>query len=234
MPIYMDASRVYLVGLTAATAASTATAFPWWSSNQPAATTAATTVQWATPGTYLTVPTFVYAVYPISHARQALQDSRETQVRRFNALRSQEAAMSRELSDFYRQEERRQRVALIKHNESATKRSRELLLEHLTAAQRETFEKNSWFVIEGGKSRTKYRIRAASHMVANIDVLDVPSGFMLDGNDALRGAKITHRLCAHCRLDEVPLFDQLLAQKLMLEYDEERFLSLANRHRAAA
>jgi hypothetical protein len=141
------------------------------------------------------------------------------------ARRWREQAIQEDLSDLYRQEERRQRAELGRHSEAAMARSRELLLEHLTPTQRESFERNKWFVIEGGKSRMRYRIRAAPHMVANIDVIAVRAS----GEEA-----VSHRLCAHCRLDEVPLFDQLLAQKLMLEFDEERFLSLANRHRAAA
>lgn len=119
-------------------------------------------------------------------------------------------------------ETERQRRVLHRHSDEAKERARNLLLGHLTAAQRETFEKNKWFVVEGGQSQTRYRINDSSHMVANIDV-------MSDETD-----KIRHRLCGHCGLDDVPIGDQLLAQKLMLEYDEDRFLRLANRHPAMA
>ncbi|WP_456679452.1 hypothetical protein [Bradyrhizobium sp. S3.7.6] len=112
------------------------------------------------------------------------------------------------------------------HPAEAVARSRELLLAHLTPAQRETFEKNKWFIVEGGLSKQHYRIRDAGHMVANIDVLSAP----LEGIDLAP----LYRLCGHCDLGAVPLYDQLLAQKMMLEYDEERFLKLANRHRAVA
>lgn len=103
------------------------------------------------------------------------------------------------------------------HSYAAHQRALELLLQHLTPAQRETFERNKWFVVEGGKSKQRYRIHHKGHMVANIDVLD--------------GDDVTHRLCGHCDLDAVPIADQLIAQKMMLEYDEDAFLALANRHR---
>lgn len=116
----------------------------------------------------------------------------------------------------------RQQRALDRHSDQAKDRARELLLKHLSPAQRETFEKNKWFIVEGGQSQTKYRINDSRHMVANIDVL------------ADETNKVKHRLCGHCGLDAVPIGDQLLAQKLMLEYDEDRFLRLANRHPARA
>lgn len=109
------------------------------------------------------------------------------------------------------QEEQRQRRV-------AKERARELLLEHLTPSQRETFDANGWFIVEGGKSKTKYRIRAREDMVANVDVM--------------KGEQTSHRLCAHVRVGTVPLGDQLLAQKVMIELAEDDFLRTANRHAA--
>lgn len=100
----------------------------------------------------------------------------------------------------------------------AAKRAHELLLSHLTPKQRETFERNRWFIVEGGKSKKKYRIRDAGHLVANIDVLD---------NDGMR----VRGLCGHCAGHDIPLYDSLLAQKLMLESSEDEFLKIANQHR---
>jgi hypothetical protein len=101
-------------------------------------------------------------------------------------------------------------------SEAARTRAHALLLSHLTPAQRQTFEANKWFVVEGGRSKTRYRIR--SHACAgNIELLD--------------GEQVTHRLCGHCD-HTIPLGDQLLAQKLMLELDEDEFLKLANRRAA--
>jgi hypothetical protein len=93
-------------------------------------------------------------------------------------------------------------------------RSRELLLSKLTPEQRDTFDKNNWFVVVGGKTKTLYRVEGHT-LVANIVVL----------------VAAVHRLCGHCNRS-LPMADQLLAQKLMLEYDEEEFLKIANRHAA--
>jgi hypothetical protein len=98
---------------------------------------------------------------------------------------------------------------------AALARSRELLIEHLSAEQRATFEGHKWFVVEGGKTKQKYRIRTESY-AGNIDVLN--------------GSRVSHRLCVHC--DRIPLYDHHLAQKLALEYDEERLLKIANRQAA--
>lgn len=100
--------------------------------------------------------------------------------------------------------------------QAALDRSRELLLAHLTAAQRETFEKRKWFVVEGGVTKRSYRIRTETY-TGNIDVLN--------------GDKVRHRLCVHC-VANIPLHDHHLAQKLSLQYDEEYFLSIANQQAA--
>jgi len=100
---------------------------------------------------------------------------------------------------------------------AASDRAGELLLNHLTPQQRETYAKNGWFIVEGGKTKTKYRIRGGT-LVANIDVLD-------------RRDRSTHRLCGHAQ-SHIPMGDQLLAQKIMLELAEDEFLRLANRHAA--
>jgi hypothetical protein len=106
-----------------------------------------------------------------------------------------------------REEERTQRV-------NASDRARTFLLSHLTPQQKETFEKNNWFVVEGGRTKTKYRINCNTASI-NIEVLN-------------ENNKKIHRLCAHP--NRVPLGDQLLAQKLMLENAEDDFLRVANRH----
>lgn len=98
----------------------------------------------------------------------------------------------------------------------AKTRARELLLQHLTPAQQETYRRNDWFIVEGGRSKTKYKING-SHLTANIDVLDNQN-------------KRTHRLCGHAPAHKIPIADNLLAQKLMLEFAENDFLRIANRH----
>lgn len=111
-------------------------------------------------------------------------------------------------------------AARQQEREDARERARALLLSHLTPEQRAAFEVNKWFVVEGGKSKRQYRINAKGSLVANIDLL--------------QGDKVEHRLCAHCsHMHGLPLDDQLLLQKLMLETDEDKFLIIANQHRAA-
>jgi len=102
------------------------------------------------------------------------------------------------------------------HQPEAVDRARELLLSHLTDEQRRTFENNGWFVVEGGRTGGRYRIRQG--YAGNVDVLD--------------GDLVSHKLCAHADPVAVPWPDQMLAQKLMLEIDEDDFLAIANRHAA--
>lgn len=225
MPLYYNSPTAHPIWITSSSAATgTAPGWIWLSTPTATATSTVTVVP-----TSATIYAQTWAVNDDYLWRQPTwwpATAVETRLRRIAiARRSYQQAIEHDLHDMYRREEHRQRAELAQHNEAAMARSRELLLEHLTPAQRESFERNKWFVIEGGKSRQRYRIRAAVHMVANVDVIAVRD----DGSEV-----VSHRLCAHCRLDEVPLFDQLLAQKLMLEFDEERFLSLANHHRAAA
>jgi phage anti-repressor protein len=111
-----------------------------------------------------------------------------------------------------RQAAQRQQEEYMRRSREAFVRSRELLLSHLTAVQKKTFEENNWFIVEGGKSKTKYRINTDRY-AGNIDIM--------------KGTKVTFRLCVHC--SDVPMHDHHLAQKLMLEYDEDHILRLANR-----
>jgi hypothetical protein len=104
---------------------------------------------------------------------------------------------------------------------AAKARARELLVARLTPEQRETFERNKWFIVIGGKSKRRYRIRDTGCTVANIDLLG-----------ELPGGGVVHRLCGHIDGGYMcPLEDHLLGQKLSLEHDEERFLAVANIHR---
>lgn len=114
-------------------------------------------------------------------------------------------------------EQRERRLVVERAAKAAGERAHGLLLAHLTPEQRRTFEANKWFVVEGGRSKQRYRIRAGT-VVANIDVLD--------------GEHVAHKLCGHINHGAgVPIGDHLLAQKVMLELAEDDFLRLANRHR---
>lgn len=109
-----------------------------------------------------------------------------------------------------------QAATLRAHKPEAKERARGMLLENLTEEQKKTFLENKWFIVEGGKSKKKYRIRDSEDMVANVD--DLTDGKYL--------------LCAHAGLNQVPVGDHLLAQKLMIEFAEDEFLKKANRHAA--
>jgi len=108
-----------------------------------------------------------------------------------------------------------ERIDRLRRQE-ARERAQQILRAHLTDEQRDTMERLGWFVVEGERSKQRYRIRALPTLVANVDVMD--------------GELVRHRLCAHCDVRELPLHDHLLAQKLMLECSEDDFLRIANRH----
>jgi hypothetical protein len=99
-------------------------------------------------------------------------------------------------------------------------KARELLLEQLTSEQRASLEQHNWFLVRGQSGR-HYRIRDDGHVVGNIEVIE---------HDLLGHERVLHRLCGHLSEYGMPLADHLLAQKLMLEADEETFLRLANQH----
>jgi hypothetical protein len=96
---------------------------------------------------------------------------------------------------------------------SAGERATELLLSHLSPEQRHTFEQNKWFIVEGGRTKKKYKIHARDSLNANVEVMGE-----------------NHRLCAHCDYHTMPYNDHVLMQKVMLELDEDNFLRIANRH----
>jgi hypothetical protein len=95
----------------------------------------------------------------------------------------------------------------------ADRRAEQLLVRHLTPEQRRTLRRNRWFVIEGQSGR-RYQIGTAQH-AGNIRLL---------GDDG----EPVEQLCCHPRTGEVPLYDSILTQKLMLEGDEETFRRIAN------
>ncbi len=95
----------------------------------------------------------------------------------------------------------------------AEDRAEKLLLENLSLQQQLDYRERNYFVING-KSGRRYRIRRARS--GNIDVID-------------KKGRVEHRLCAHPN-EWVPDPDTNLAQKLMLEHDEEGFHRIANRH----
>jgi hypothetical protein len=131
-------------------------------------------------------------------------------------------AIIRRLSDQHEREElaaaaAAQRQAILdcqeaerRVHEAAKQKAHELLLAHLSPEQRHTLEENEWFIVEGGKTKQKYKINGKSY-AGNIEVVG-------------QGQK----LCCHADR-HIPHGDQLLAQKVMLELAEDDFLRIANR-----
>lgn len=104
-------------------------------------------------------------------------------------------------------------AAALKRAEDARVKAKELLLEHLSPVQRESFEKTGLFIVETAK-KNRYRL---GH---------VPVKLREDG-------KVVTSYCIHMG-GNVPKDDELLGFKLMLEANEEEFLKTANATAVAA
>jgi hypothetical protein len=112
--------------------------------------------------------------------------------------------------------EREAHAAKLRAERATAERRAELLLQaHLNAVQRAQLATNDWFLIDG-PSGTRYRINRGRS--ANIDVVDAQG-------------RVIRSLCVHPR-ENVPDADTMLAQALMLRYEEAEVLRLANRHPA--
>lgn len=107
------------------------------------------------------------------------------------------------------QEQERRIAKAAKVKKEADERSRDLLLSLLNHAQRQMFEKEGHFDVLG-RSGQVYRLRTGRSI--NVDLV---------------GQK--QRLCAVVP-SELPVYDQLAAQKLMIETNEDQFLRIAIRH----
>lgn len=95
----------------------------------------------------------------------------------------------------------------------AHKQARSLLASCLTNQQRAEFEDHEYFDVIGGASGRTYRIHSCR--TANVHALD-------------RHGRPLRAYCAVLRRG-VPVEDQMLAQKLLLETDERRFLEIGVR-----
>jgi hypothetical protein len=215
MPLFFGTGNNTWVG----TSGGTASAIPsTWTLAQP--TASATAYTSASSGLW-------QAIYNQAATNSAWYHTQEDvwmDASRYYQLAQGRTVYYRERStrELYEQEQarevaRRQQEEWTRRTREALERSRELLLANLTKVQRETFVRNNWFVVVGGKTKKSYRIRTNGGAAGNIDVLN--------------GNKVSHRLCCHCSND-IPLHDHHLAQKLALECDEDRFLKLANRQAA--
>jgi hypothetical protein len=95
----------------------------------------------------------------------------------------------------------------------ADDRALQLLLDNLDDRQCADFRAHKEFTVLGASGQ-RYIVECSRSYSVNIRI----------------GGR-RERLCAHLRPD-VPLADHFLAQKFMLEHDEQAFLRIANRHAA--
>lgn len=186
----------------------------WITGSTPTATTSATTIWWSNiqDGWYEQEASVEHSQY-VALARRRVELTEE---QRAVELAAAESARIRAMAQEHRDAERRAMQEQSRaEREAAVARSRELLLSHLTPEQRRTFEDNNWFIVEGGATRTRYRIRTLSY-THNIEILDS------------REDRAVCKICGHLR-DHLPLYDHHVAQKISLEFDEEAFVRLCNR-----
>lgn len=95
-------------------------------------------------------------------------------------------------------------------------RARELLLSQCTESQVREYEKHRYITVYGGITGNKYRIRHAYQI--NVDVMDRD--------------RVMYKLCtvADPELNQgMPVEDNMLAQKTMIELNEQEFLQIAIR-----
>lgn len=92
-------------------------------------------------------------------------------------------------------------------------RAKQLMFELLDSRQKFDYLKHQHFDVILDPS-TVYRIKKGS--AGNVYLLD-------------KDGKKKHKYCIHAK-DALPCYDNMVAQKLMLETDEEKFLEIANRH----
>lgn len=116
------------------------------------------------------------------------------------------------------QEYERRESIRIEEQKVAVEKAQQILLDHLTPNQKEAVEKNGWFVIEGGMSKKKYKIKTRT-VAGNVEEIDD------------KGIVIA-KYCCHIS-HNFPSPDHHLAQKLMLEWDESEFLKIANKTNVA-
>jgi len=104
---------------------------------------------------------------------------------------------------------------------AAHDKAQELLMVHLTEAQKDAIKAKNFFIVEGGKSKEKYRIWTTKGIHGNIEKLD-------------KAGKAVANLCVQLKETLCPNGDHFLAQKLMLELAEDDILKVANISRMVA
>lgn len=198
---------------------------PWdsWNSTSTTSTTTSNSIwtQWSgTTSTASTTNCTSSAIFRIWVTQtstgiwtQSGNSGQERMVQPYRRTPEQEAEARRQQEEY-----RERQKAEAERYRAAKERAEGLLYEHLTDEQRAEIKKHKFFLVRGGKTGRSYKINADGGLVANVHEMD--------GAGAVK-----RRLCAHItHAANAPIFDHLLAQKLMLEYQEEEFLKVANDH----
>lgn len=112
----------------------------------------------------------------------------------------------------YEAEESVRQAALNAEREKIEGRAKKLLFEILSPSQKEDFEEHRSFIVRGKDGRDYLLV---DRMMANVYLVE--------------GGKLMKCFCAHPE-EWVPVYDVLVAQKLMLESCPEQFFAIANEH----
>lgn len=105
-------------------------------------------------------------------------------------------------------------IGIISPYHDSSARARELLLASLSPKQRADFEQHNHFFVTG-PSKIRYRIRYDG--IGNVDEID------------WQGRGVQSWCGVPDPLEYLPIYDQMLAQKLSLETDDAAFKRVANR-----
>ena len=138
-------------------------------------------------------------------------------------VRARDAADIRREAAEYQERNRIARERRIRENyrratlrSAAEVRARRLLCSMLNSKQQAELDDKGHFHVEvlGGLCRSKRVYRIERGMMGNVKLLD-------------KNGKPTHSYCIHSD-SRLPYEDHMLAQKLLLETDEKKFLKIAN------
>lgn len=141
-----------------------------------------------------------YEVYDVVQLEQPVQETAAEIAARAEQYRIREAELRKEAEE---------QAELAKEAEA---RAEQLLTEHLNAEQREQFQRERRFTVISKDGQRRYRINTGYSR--NIERID-------------EAGKRLKTLCAHPK-EQLPDYDHMLAQKLMLEHSEDEFLQIAN------
>lgn len=161
---------------------------------------------WNSTGTATSAATFANAVWTSWSAPVV--------IRYTTAIPSVQAELSpeqREADERAIAAEREQDLRERLEREAAKTKATRLLVANLGPTQRRTFKRERYFVV---RSRSGKRYRVNYGAAQNIKLLD-------------NKGTVLKTYCIHPR-EIVPVEDTMLAQKLMIQHDEEAFLRIAN------